>query len=293
MKIRIVAKTDVGKERDNNEDAYLFCSDLTRQDWQQTVTPSYIPLGKYGALVAVADGMGGANAGEVASAMAMDAVKAVFQKASLEDYATADKAGDLLRLCVSNGDQAISERTVFDSETSGMGTTIVICWLLGDTVHVAWCGDSRCYAYHPLKGLRPLTKDHSYVQELVDKGEIVAEEAYLHPDSNLITRALGDDSCSNEPDVISSRLEPGELLLLCSDGLCGYCPDESIEQVLRAHYTDAEQCCDQLLSLALDAGGYDNICIAVVSLIGDDQEAPVAISPVQRFWYTVRKVLHI
>lgn len=182
MKIKIVTRTDVGKERDNNEDAYLFCSDLTRQDWQQTVTPSYIPLGKYGALVAVADGMGGANA---------------------------------------------------------------------------------------------------------------AEEAYLHPDSNLITRALGDDSCNNEPDVISSRLEPGELLLLCSDGLCGYCPDESIEQVLRAHYTDAEQCCDQLLSLALDAGGYDNICIAVVSLIGDDQDAPVAISPVRRFWYAVREVLHI
>ena len=66
MKIKIVTRTDVGKERDNNEDAYLFCSDLTRQDWQQTVTPSYVPLGKYGALVAVADGMGGANAGEVA-----------------------------------------------------------------------------------------------------------------------------------------------------------------------------------------------------------------------------------
>jgi serine/threonine protein kinase len=132
-----------------------------------------------------------------------------------------------------------------------------------------------------------------YVQELVDKGELIAEEAYLHPDSNLITRALGDDSCNNEPDVISSRLEPGELLLLCSDGLCGYCPDESIEQVLRAHYTDAEQCCDQLLSLALDAGGYDNICIAVVSLIGDDQDAPVAISPVRRFWYAVREVLHL
>ena len=175
-------------------------------------------------------------------------------------------------------DEAINRKAWEDPDTVGMGTTIVICWIVGKKAHIAWCGDSRCYLFNPQKGLKSLTKDHSYVQELVDQGEISEQEAFNHPDSNIITRGLGDINSQSTPDIISHPLEANDVLLLCSDGLSGYCKDNDIEHILQDNYLDIDCCNDQLLQLALQAGGHDNICLVLASLIDDNQDAPTKFS---------------
>lgn len=291
MKIKISALTDVGIERDNNEDAYIFCPDLAKQDWSCTESSSYIPLGEYGAVLVVADGMGGANAGEVASSMATHVVRDFFSSdhvaSVLESHALS--IADFMVSCISKANEAINTHANENPDTLGMGTTIVVCWLLQDQAHIAWCGDSRCYIFNPHTGLKQLTKDHSLVQELVDKGEITEQEALSHPDSNVITRALGDIDTQPVADVVSVPIAAGDTLLLCSDGLCGYCTNSTIQKVLEQGQRDVTRCRDALLKCALDAGGYDNICIALASVIGDDEVPLSDPSPCRRFVAWLKK----
>ena len=126
----------------------------------------------------MADGMGGTNAGEVASAVAIDSIGKTFTPEAVDKAASDDsKIRELLTTAIKDADKAINQHMVDHPETAGMGTTIVLCWVKDDKAYTAWCGDSRCYLYND-KGLKPLTKDHSYVQELVDRGEITEEEAF-------------------------------------------------------------------------------------------------------------------
>ena len=278
MKVKITAVTNTGKERTNNEDAYLLCPDILLQDWTQDGTSSYIPLNKYGSVFVVADGMGGANAGEVASALATNSVRRAFSKEKVENALKEGNIEGILQSCIKEADAAINKRICEDPDTFGMGTTIVVCWVIDNTAHVAWCGDSRCYVYNPYKGLRQLTKDHSLVQELIDKGEITEEEAFTHPDNNVITRGLGDFDSQSIPEIIKYPLRGNDIILLCSDGLCGYCTNKEIEKVIEKYNTDITKCRDELMKLALDEGGYDNICIVLASLIGDSQSVPSSLS---------------
>ena len=147
MKIKISALTDVGKERTNNEDAFIYCSNLLQQNWSVASATDYVELGDLGALLVVADGMGGANAGEVASALAIETVKKYFSIDRVKDTLVSGNDGidAMLKETVTAADDAINKRMATDLETQGMGTTIVICWILKDgTTHIAWCGDSRC-----------------------------------------------------------------------------------------------------------------------------------------------------
>ena len=291
MKIKISALTDVGIERDNNEDAYIFCPDLAKQDWSCTESSSYIPLGEYGAVLVVADGMGGTNAGEVASSIATNVVSEFFSSDHVASVLVSHSLtiADFMVSCISNANEAINTHACENPDTLGMGTTIVVCWLLQDQAHIAWCGDSRCYIFNPHTGLKQLTKDHSLVQELVDKGEITEQEALSHPDSNVITRALGDIDTQPVADVVSVPIAAGDTLLLCSDGLCGYCTNSTIQKVLEQGQRDVTRCRDALLKCALDAGGYDNICIALASVIGDDEVPLSDPSPCRRFVAWLKK----
>lgn len=293
MKIRISAINDVGRKRENNEDAYIICPDLTKQEWQHPTMPSYIPLGKYGAITVVADGMGGARAGEIASMLATTTIRDTLTAARVSQCVASGDIPLLLRKCVSDADKAINLRMMEDPATTGMGTTVVISWITADIVYIAWCGDSRCYLFNPKNGLKPLTKDHSYVQQLVDNGEITQQEALTHPDSNIITRGLGDFDSPSIPDVITHPLESDDTLLLCSDGLSGYCTDDDIERVLRNNYQDVATCNDQLLQLAMQAGGYDNICIVLASLISDQQEMPTSYSHPRRWKHGLKRFLNL
>jgi len=293
MKIKIVATTNVGKVRENNEDAFIICPDLSHQEWKHDKTPSYIPLGDYGSLMVVADGMGGTNAGEVASMIAVKTVEEVFSQANIGDCISNDNIDILLQKCVKEADEAINRRVWDDPATIGMGTTIVICWILNEVAHIAWCGDSRCYIFNPQTGLLALTKDHSYVQELVDKGEISVQEAFNHPDSNIITRGLGDVDSQSTPDITSHPLKANDMLLLCSDGLSGYCTDTDIEDVLRSNYRNISECNEQLLQLALQAGGHDNICLVLASLIDNSQEAPSDLSNHKKWKNGLKRLLNL
>ena len=250
LKIELAGGTDVGLVRQNNEDNYLISN-----------------LGEYGALVCVADGMGGENAGEVASAIAIETVKRRFTPKQLKDVASDDDNEIALYMeeAVMEADRLISDRSQTDESTRGMGTTIVMAWIIGDKAYICWCGDSRCYVFNPQSGLVQLSKDHSLVQELVDKGQLTPELMHEHPMSNIITRCLCDteQAC---PDMRTYQLHDGDTLMLCSDGLCGLCQDNLILETMTAHQENLTECKDKLIALALSAGGYDNVTVALAKV---------------------------
>ena len=267
MRISISATTHPGHERDNNEDAFILCPDLTHPQWTTDTATLRQPLSPLGALILVADGIGGFNAGEVASAIAAQSVADTFTPESVNQaIATPEASTALLRQAIANAHEAINQHIINDFHTVGMGTTIVLAWVQPQHTHIAWCGDSRCYLYTPSTGLKPLTHDHSYVQQLIDQGDITPEEALTHPDNNIITRALGDVDCSTEPEVTTLPTQVGNTLILCTDGLSGYITDPTILRTVEATHRNPAQCRDALLQLALDAGGHDNIAIAVAQL---------------------------
>lgn len=270
---RLFAGTNVGL-RENNEDNFTVCPDLTENEWlvpadsQQT-----IPLGSRGCVMVVADGMGGQNAGEVASAIAVDTVQRMFSPQNMPSDVlhTPDNIKSFLKKVVREADILIKVRAKKDVCTQGMGSTIVIAWLVGSRMYLAWLGDSRAYSYIPGRRIRRLTKDHSYVQQLVDGGALTETEAMGHPNSNVITRSLGDTSQRAKADVAECDVEKGEIFLLCSDGLCGVCQDEDIEAIVEAGCGNLAKCKEQLTMAALAAGGSDNITIALLQVVDAKQ----------------------
>ena len=264
MKVWLTAATDIGKERQNNEDCCGVCQDVLTVRWEGT--DNYVPIPECGVIAVVADGMGGPNAGEVAAGIVIDKIKALLADRRMAsgnpDETFPAVCNELIRL----SQDAIREYVCQNPDAMGMGTTLVVLWLVNGLAHVAWCGDSRCYVFHPGKGLRPLTKDHSYVQELVDKGEISQEEAFLHPENNVITKGIGDLDVPSDLDYVNYPVESGDIFLLCSDGLCGSCRDDLIERIVATHQKDMKQCRQALIKAALDAGGYDNIAVALVAV---------------------------
>lgn len=272
MKISVSGKTDIGLERANNEDAIAFCSDLDQSNWDASTFNGYITSGDLGSISIVADGMGGANAGEMASSIAIESLKRDLTPSLLSEVISSDEAiKSYLSTIISNANDAILKHIESDLDTIGMGTTIVLAWILKGKAYIAWCGDSRCYVFNPQHGLKCLSKDHSYVQELIDNGEITVTQSFNHPDSNIITRCLGDGDVSSEPEIIVYEIYKHDHFLLCSDGLCGYCNDRVIEKTLYKEYLDVERCSNALVNLALKAGGQDNISVINISTIEDDE----------------------
>ncbi len=271
--IKIFAGTNVGL-RDNNEDNFTVCPDLQSGSWAvPTDHQQVLSLGNMGSLLLVADGMGGQNAGEVASAIAVQTVEALFSLEALSSICLDDdnQVRQYLLNGIEKADARIKAHAHDHAETSGMGSTLVMAWILKGVAHVAWIGDSRAYAVMPSKGIARLTKDHSFVQGLVDKGQITEEEAMTHPNSNIITRSLGDMSQRARGDVVSYSLHNGEVILLCSDGLCGVCSDAVIGGIVEDYVADLQQCKEQLTNAALRAGGSDNITIALAQYFDDGQ----------------------
>lgn len=224
-------RTDVGKVRKQNEDAA----------WLDEARGIYV----------VADGMGGHLAGEVASAMAIDAIKEMAQKHDIASIT-------LLKEAVLSAHEAICARAQENTNCSGMGTTISAMWRGGHYMYVAHVGDSRIYRMRGGK-FEQITQDHSLVQELVRAGIITPEEAKTHPRRNIITRALGTQG-ENAPDLLAADMEPGDLWLLCTDGLCGMISDLDIMGVLSSS-DNLDKMADSLIEKALAAGGRDNVTL--------------------------------
>ncbi len=230
--ITYAAATHVGNVRDHNEDTYV--ADENNRLWL------------------IADGMGGHAGGEIASAIAGDVVsRGIEQGMALKD--AIQKAHESILDAVKSGEGKY-----------GMGTTIVAVHMSDDqTYEVAWAGDSRAYLWDD--GLKQITKDHSYVQTLVDLGKILPEEARWHPQKNIITQNLGSEFINTVmTDVIQGELKPGQRLLLCSDGLNDELDDRAIADIIRAGDNDQE-IVDTLINTVLGGTARDNVTVALIS----------------------------
>jgi protein phosphatase len=232
--LRAVAATDLGRGRENNEDTFH--------------------AGKR--LIAVADGMGGLPAGEVASEIAIRVLS------RLESLPPERPALDALRETVAEANREIGAAVAADPALEGMGTTITAMLAQGDRIALAHVGDSRAYAWRDGE-LIQLTKDDTYVQALVDKGAISPEQASLHPHRSLVTKAVQGGDVIPAYTVLTPH--DGDRYLLCSDGLTDVVGAAAIGAVLREH-ADAQECAARLIELALDAGGPDNITAVIADV---------------------------
>ena len=263
MRVFLAAATDIGRDRETNEDSFCINPDLMRGRWAGS--GSYQKSGDYGAIAVVADGMGGHNAGEVASAIAVDTIKSKFSDCSVIPVLTEPSIKAFLIESIDEANRAILHRVEENPEYLGMGTTIIIVWLIAGVAHIAWCGDCRCYMFRQGTGLKQLTKDHSYVQCLVDSGQLSPEKAFNHPSGHLLTRCLGGIDSYSDADIVSVNVEDGDILLACSDGLCGYCPDRQIEQIVANRTKAIPARVNGLIRAALQRGAGDNITVAALA----------------------------
>ena len=239
--IQIAGLTDVGRARTQNEDNLI-----------EFDSPN-------GYVVAVCDGMGGENGGATASDLAVTIIKDILTN---NTFSTPQEA--IVKAC-NAANQGILHRASSRPELGGMGSTCVIAIIQNDLIYYGWIGDSRIYYYTPNQGLEQLSKDQSYVQTLVDNGEITPEEAECHPRKNEILNALGIEEMT--PPVICQEPIPvnaGGTLMLCSDGLSGMVPNFTIERVLSQREKTPSQRCEQLINLANEAGGLDNITVQII-----------------------------
>ncbi len=278
IRFRIAAKTDVGLERTNNEDNFQVSANLEEVPMKWVNNQEY-SLGAKGALLVVADGMGGMNAGEVASEIAVNTVKELFAPDQITDEVVKNRftIEKFMKGVIVEADKRIKEFAKSNPESQGMGTTIVVAWLFDGHLYVSWCGDSRAYIYNPNVGLFQISKDHSYVQVLVDKGKISKEDAFDFPDSNIVTRSLTDSTTKAVPDclLMPQPLCNGDIILLCSDGLNGMIRDQEIEAIMSQHQDNMTECVDALIQAALDAAGADNCTVALCQILsGGEQSKP-------------------
>lgn len=261
MPIELHAAVDPGRARSNNEDS--------------------VALDESVSLAVLADGMGGYNAGEVASSMATSFIRDELGRWLREASAQASDAEvrRAMDICVDNANRAIFDAANANPQFAGMGTTLVVAVFREGRLLVGHVGDSRCYR---LRGgrLQQITRDHSLLQEQIDAGLITPEQAAFSANKNLVTRAVGvEDTVLLETH--QHELLPGDLVLLCSDGLSDMLDDETIGDLLRPD-EPLQDLCDALVSAANDAGGKDNISVILGRASAGASNAP-------RGWWPFRR----
>ena len=250
MKVTVRASTDIGKVRDHNEDDYVALGEKE--------SPPGVD-----ALLVVADGMGGHAAGEVASKMTVDGiVQSLNDQGEEVSNLEGNAFGVFLGKVLEDVNQEVWQAAQEDDKR-GMGTTCTLVAIRGDQLFLAHIGDSRAYLLRDGE-LHQISKDHSWVEDAVDQGVITREQARVHPNRNVITRAIG---LEQQPQIDTSvmPLADGDLLLLCSDGLNSMIPDEDIHRILTG--SGPEEVCQALIDAANEAGGHDNTTV-VTALLG-------------------------
>jgi PPM family protein phosphatase len=268
--IRVFAKSDLGKARDHNEDNFLV-ADLSRRDCTAPVSEREYELGDRGLLLVVADGMGGAAAGELASEMATDTIyKELVGSWLREQEATGQRFALRLKEAVETANQQIHDYAKAHPENRGMGTTATTVGILGDHLYLTQVGDSRAYLVREGTA-HQLTKDQSLMQRLVEAGELTEEEAAQSERRNIILQALGPDA-KVKVDLTHQEIRRGDLVVLCSDGLSGQVKKEEIARLV-SETRDLKAACDRLVALANERGGPDNITVVVARLDGDGLRA--------------------
>ncbi len=241
MVLKVCGMTNIGKRRELNEDSFKICG-----------FENGAPLG----VCVLADGMGGHNAGEIASSTAAEIVA---DELAEDLNKTEDK--DIchsIAAAIDFANSRIYEMSLSNREQAGMGTTLVVAYVKDEELWVANIGDSRAYVVNA-KEICKMTIDHSIVEELVRRGTITREEARNHPDKNIITRALGTDKFV-DADYYDYKLSEGETVLLCSDGLTETVRDERIQEII-VNEEDIDKAVDALVEEANKNGGVDNITV--------------------------------
>jgi protein phosphatase len=243
MNYTFCAQTDPGRVRANNEDAVVF-DEATH-------------------LGVLADGMGGYNAGEIASGMATAFIKSELVRWLSEagPQASGVEIGRAMEICVDNANRAIFNAAQANPQYAGMGTTLVVGVFQDSQLMVGHIGDSRCYRWRGDQ-LVQITKDHSLLQEQLDAGFLTPQQAALSPNKNLVTRALGVDK-EVMLELHAHQVEAGDLYLMCSDGLSDMMDDTAIARILRDG-TSLAKMAEKLVSLANENGGRDNITVLLV-----------------------------
>jgi PPM family protein phosphatase len=242
-------KTDTGRKRQGNEDSIGLFDGL--------------------GLYVVADGMGGHAAGEVASRVAVEAVRDSVKESHIARVTTPasgaaveEDAGRKLLLAIERANSEVLRQSASDPNLNGMGTTVVAALLSGDALSLAHVGDSRIYLFRGGE-LKRLTRDHSMVEDMVAAGQITALQARTHPFRNVVTRALGTKEAV-EPGISRLVPKPGDVVLLCSDGLTGMLEDAAIAEVLGANAGSPFSSAEALVKAANEAGGDDNISVVLL-----------------------------
>jgi protein phosphatase len=249
MSHQVCGATDVGRRRETNEDQYL-------------VDPA---IGVY----AVADGMGGHAAGEVASQLAIETLSAALRRDGWPDTTSEGSEQERktrtalsIRQAIAEANRKICEAVVDHAEWKGMGTTLVALAISGTSAIIGHVGDSRAYLVRAGQ-LSRLTSDHSWVNEQVKLGLLSPEDAQRHPWRNIVTRALGNRT-EVDVDLLEQPIEPNDLFLLCSDGLNTMLRDGEIRTILEKHADNPEDACTELIAAANARGGEDNITVVVL-----------------------------
>lgn len=238
----IFSKTDIGKVRKENQDAYFAGS----------ISDSAV-------FAVVCDGMGGANAGNVASEIAAKRISEYIVK-SYRDSMTAEDIEKNVRNAVISANIELYDTAMNDPKLSGMGTTVVLALVKDETAVIAHVGDSRIYLVNDQ--ITQLTRDHSVVQSLIESGKITPEDAKYHPRKNVITRALGAEE-DVTVDTCVFKVKSGDTLLLCTDGLTNFLDDSDILDIFKN--TDIAETADSLVKKANQNGGGDNITVVTVT----------------------------
>lgn len=246
--MRAVGRTDIGLIRKVNEDSFL-CEKL------EDVDDAYLYI--------VADGMGGHNAGEVASSMAVQEV-ALYIKENTDALKHGEKEIlDLIRNAILHANDKVYKTSIIKSNCLGMGTTLSMALVKDSSIYIGHVGDSRIYLIRGKKITR-LTEDHSLVEELIKSGSLRPEDAKYHPQRNVITRALGTEY-TLEPDVYRRDMQSSDIILLCTDGLSNAVREE--DMVKAVHSTsDLDEACGILIEKAKKNGGYDNITAIIIQI---------------------------
>ncbi|MDD6202766.1 MAG: Stp1/IreP family PP2C-type Ser/Thr phosphatase [Lachnospiraceae bacterium] len=237
--------TDIGEKRKLNQD-YVFTSE--------------IPVGCLPNLFLVADGMGGHNAGDFASKYTIETIVDEIGRAK------EDSPVSVLEKAIQSANRHIRMKSTENEEMSGMGTTVVAATVLDDALYVANVGDSRLYIVND--EIRQITRDHSLVEEMVRMGGLPREQARSHPDKNIITRAVGAQD-SVEVDFFQVKLEKGDMVLMCSDGLTNMIEDEDIRMILKGQRDIVEKA-EALVKAANNNGGKDNITVVLIEPFADE-----------------------
>jgi protein phosphatase len=264
--VHVFGRTDVGRTREHNEDTFAV-ADLTAFNASLQPEVRTHTVGARGSLFMVADGMGGAAAGEVASAMAVDVILGELdQRWRAAQAADAETFAHALRLSTETANAKIHQYAASHPENRGMGTTATIAGLLGGTLFICQVGDSRGYLVRGGEAIQ-ITKDQSLMQKLVEAGEMTPEEAEVSERRNIILQALGPEP-KIKVDLTSQQVMRGDVLILCSDGLSGQVRANEIAAVVRSE-SDLVQVCKRLIDLANEAGGPDNITVVAVRFDGE------------------------